>query len=478
MFGLTAEQVLDSRGWYNPRWHYENEPETRAALDLIFNNHFSPRRARHLRADPRHAADQGRLLHAPGRPGGLRARRRRRWRRSTATRRRGPRRPSTTSPAPGSSPATGRSGSTRAKSGVRSRARWNESSRHTPCAVLRRRHTECAYYIGEAVTWEQRYRLWHAARTSLVPWAALSLVAAMLCAAGRPVARPGDRLGGVQVQPRRRPGRARDARRVDAHVHRLRPLGDAHRGATGQRATDPPRDRPGAGQARGEDRPRDAHVHLHLHPRRPRAGRGPGSRPARERRRLPEPGVHRRLLPVRPATLDRTAPGFGDAPRGRARPAGDRTGVPDGGTTRSGRRRRRPGHSRPPPRRWSSSAGGPGWSWHSASAISSVWRERRMRSSNWSRRWGIPLRRGDPLFRVFGGTRPRFHGSARGVRRGRDRADPGAGSAVRLPHPGGHRQQGALPGDQRPDHRGTGHRSDRPLAALPRATAARRGRGT
>jgi starch phosphorylase len=41
LFGLTAEQVEGSRGWYNPRWHYENEPETRAALDLIASNHFS-----------------------------------------------------------------------------------------------------------------------------------------------------------------------------------------------------------------------------------------------------------------------------------------------------------------------------------------------------------------------------------------------------------------------------------------------------
>jgi glycogen phosphorylase len=41
MFGLTADQVLDGRAWYNPRWHYDNEPETRAALDLIFDNHFS-----------------------------------------------------------------------------------------------------------------------------------------------------------------------------------------------------------------------------------------------------------------------------------------------------------------------------------------------------------------------------------------------------------------------------------------------------
>jgi starch phosphorylase len=42
LFGLTAEQVAGSRGWYNPHWHYENDPTARAALDLIFNNHFSP----------------------------------------------------------------------------------------------------------------------------------------------------------------------------------------------------------------------------------------------------------------------------------------------------------------------------------------------------------------------------------------------------------------------------------------------------
>jgi len=41
LFGLTAEQVAGSRGWYNPRWHYDHEPEIRAALDLIFSDHFS-----------------------------------------------------------------------------------------------------------------------------------------------------------------------------------------------------------------------------------------------------------------------------------------------------------------------------------------------------------------------------------------------------------------------------------------------------
>lgn len=41
LFGLTAEQVAKCRGWYNPHWHYEHEPETRAALDLVFGDHFS-----------------------------------------------------------------------------------------------------------------------------------------------------------------------------------------------------------------------------------------------------------------------------------------------------------------------------------------------------------------------------------------------------------------------------------------------------
>jgi starch phosphorylase len=41
LFGLTADQVASSRPWYNPYWHYENEPEIRAALDLIFSGHFN-----------------------------------------------------------------------------------------------------------------------------------------------------------------------------------------------------------------------------------------------------------------------------------------------------------------------------------------------------------------------------------------------------------------------------------------------------
>jgi starch phosphorylase len=42
LFGLTAQQVQNSRGWYSPHWHYQNERETKEALDLVFNDHFSP----------------------------------------------------------------------------------------------------------------------------------------------------------------------------------------------------------------------------------------------------------------------------------------------------------------------------------------------------------------------------------------------------------------------------------------------------
>ncbi|HXK22190.1 MAG TPA: glycogen/starch/alpha-glucan family phosphorylase, partial [Myxococcota bacterium] len=41
LFGLTAQQVAESRGWYSPWWHYHHDDETRAALDLIASDHFS-----------------------------------------------------------------------------------------------------------------------------------------------------------------------------------------------------------------------------------------------------------------------------------------------------------------------------------------------------------------------------------------------------------------------------------------------------
>jgi glycogen phosphorylase len=41
LFGLTAEQVAAGRDSYDPRWHYDNQPEIRTALDLIFSEDFS-----------------------------------------------------------------------------------------------------------------------------------------------------------------------------------------------------------------------------------------------------------------------------------------------------------------------------------------------------------------------------------------------------------------------------------------------------
>ena len=73
LFGLTAEQVEGSRGWYNPRWHYENEPETRAALDLIASNHFSRNEPGIFTPILRGTAATRRPLPAFGRPRQLRS---------------------------------------------------------------------------------------------------------------------------------------------------------------------------------------------------------------------------------------------------------------------------------------------------------------------------------------------------------------------------------------------------------------------
>ncbi len=77
LFGLTAQEVANSRPWYSPYWHYENEPETRKALDLIFSDHFSPnepgifeplRGALLTHGDPfMHLADLTSYLQADGR---------------------------------------------------------------------------------------------------------------------------------------------------------------------------------------------------------------------------------------------------------------------------------------------------------------------------------------------------------------------------------------------------------------------------
>ncbi len=41
LFGLGARQVAESRGWYSPYWHYQNDREARTALDQISSNYFS-----------------------------------------------------------------------------------------------------------------------------------------------------------------------------------------------------------------------------------------------------------------------------------------------------------------------------------------------------------------------------------------------------------------------------------------------------
>ena len=69
LFGLTAEEVAASRGWYNPHWHYEHEPETRRALDMIAANAFSPNEPGIFGPIWDTLLAARRPLHAPGRPG-------------------------------------------------------------------------------------------------------------------------------------------------------------------------------------------------------------------------------------------------------------------------------------------------------------------------------------------------------------------------------------------------------------------------
>jgi starch phosphorylase len=42
LFGLTAEQVAAHRASYDPRWHYEHEPEVRAAVDMLSDDSLCP----------------------------------------------------------------------------------------------------------------------------------------------------------------------------------------------------------------------------------------------------------------------------------------------------------------------------------------------------------------------------------------------------------------------------------------------------
>ncbi len=77
LFGLTAEQVMGGRSCYSPQWHYEHEPETREALDLIASDHFSHHEPGVFAPLARRLAHARRSLHAPCGPqivsGGRRA---------------------------------------------------------------------------------------------------------------------------------------------------------------------------------------------------------------------------------------------------------------------------------------------------------------------------------------------------------------------------------------------------------------------
>ena len=67
LFGLTAQAGADSRAWYNPHWHYEHEPETRQALDLIAADHFSRDEPGIFPPYLEYPSDRRRSLHASGR---------------------------------------------------------------------------------------------------------------------------------------------------------------------------------------------------------------------------------------------------------------------------------------------------------------------------------------------------------------------------------------------------------------------------
>ena len=73
LFGLTADQVAGNRSWYNPHWHYDHEPETRRALDMIASNAFSPHEPGIFAPIWDTLLAARRPLYASGRPGVLRS---------------------------------------------------------------------------------------------------------------------------------------------------------------------------------------------------------------------------------------------------------------------------------------------------------------------------------------------------------------------------------------------------------------------
>ena len=113
LFGLTAEQVAGSRSWYSPRWHYDHEPETRAALDLHLLQPLQRERGRSASSRCATSCSRTATTTCTSPISGRISTRASAWARCTRTRRRGCARPSSTSRRPGSSRATAPSPSMR-----------------------------------------------------------------------------------------------------------------------------------------------------------------------------------------------------------------------------------------------------------------------------------------------------------------------------------------------------------------------------
>src|SRR5262249_4894963 len=65
LFGLSAQEGAESRGWYSPYCHYQQEPPTQAPLARISRGTLSPGRAGDFCPAAGRAAGARRPLHAP-----------------------------------------------------------------------------------------------------------------------------------------------------------------------------------------------------------------------------------------------------------------------------------------------------------------------------------------------------------------------------------------------------------------------------
>ena len=135
----------------------------------------------------------------------------------------------------------------------------------------------------------------------------------------------------------------------------------------------------------------------------------------------------------------------------------------------------------PPPwacrRAWSCTRAKAASFWPLMTKGCSKWPSRPTAPSSWCPRSATSSRRTTPCFASMAAARRSTNGSA-SVGRLRPGADAGAGPGLCLPHHRGHRLEGAVAGDQRPDDRGPGHRPDSPPAPPGRQAPARHRAGT